>query len=105
MEEIIELKGITEHYFVIKCQYLCDRLSPEGVDLVLDCLSGEDTNKGINITKPLGRYVLFGTASVITGETKSFFSFAKSVSSERELTRAVAIDRTADDRECSNTCC
>ena len=57
-----------------------NRISAEGVDLVLDCLSGEDTNKGINITKPLGRYVLFGTASVITGETKSFFSFAKSVS-------------------------
>ena len=36
------------------------RLCPEGVDLVLDCLSGEDTNKGINITKPLGKYVIYG---------------------------------------------
>ena len=38
----------------------CHRVSPDGVDIVLDCLCGEDTNKGINILKPLGRYVLFG---------------------------------------------
>ena len=60
------------------------RLSPDGVDLVLDCLCGEDTNKGISITKSLGKYVLYGTGNVITGETKSFFSFAKSVSITHE---------------------
>ncbi|KAK2184204.1 hypothetical protein NP493_278g03005 [Ridgeia piscesae] len=54
------------------------KISPDGVDVVLDCLCGEDTNKGISILKPLGRYVLFGSSNVVTGETKSFFSFAKS---------------------------
>ncbi|ELT93748.1 hypothetical protein CAPTEDRAFT_162708 [Capitella teleta] len=52
--------------------------SPEGVDIVLDCLCGEDTNRGISILKPLGKYILYGSSNVVTGETKSFFSFAKS---------------------------
>ncbi len=30
------------------------------MDLVLDCLCGEDTNRGISLLKPLGRYVLYG---------------------------------------------
>ncbi|XP_013784674.1 synaptic vesicle membrane protein VAT-1 homolog-like isoform X2 [Limulus polyphemus] len=54
------------------------KLSPEGVDIVLDCLYGDDANKGYNLLKPLGRYILYGTSSIVTGETKSFFSFAKS---------------------------
>ncbi|XP_014779832.1 synaptic vesicle membrane protein VAT-1 homolog-like isoform X2 [Octopus bimaculoides] len=54
------------------------KISPEGVDIVMDCLCGDDTNKGISLLKPMGRYILFGTSSVVTGETKSFFSFAKS---------------------------
>ncbi|XP_033753884.1 synaptic vesicle membrane protein VAT-1 homolog-like [Pecten maximus] len=54
------------------------KLSPEGVDIVLDCLCGDDTNKGISLLKPMGKYVLYGSSNVVTGETKSFFSFAKS---------------------------
>ncbi|XP_052815374.1 synaptic vesicle membrane protein VAT-1 homolog-like [Mya arenaria] len=54
------------------------KLSPEGVDIVLDCMCGEDTNKGISLLKPMGKYVLYGSSNIVTGETKSFFSFAKS---------------------------
>ncbi|XP_076357868.1 synaptic vesicle membrane protein VAT-1 homolog-like [Tachypleus tridentatus] len=54
------------------------KISPDGVDLVLDCLCGDDTNKGYSLLKPLGRYVLYGTSNVVSGETKSFFTFAKS---------------------------
>ncbi|KAH3768721.1 synaptic vesicle membrane protein VAT-1 homolog-like [Dreissena polymorpha] len=54
------------------------KLAPDGVDIVLDCICGEDTNKGISLLKPMGKYVLYGSSSIITGETKSFFSFAKS---------------------------
>ncbi|XP_076325258.1 synaptic vesicle membrane protein VAT-1 homolog-like isoform X3 [Tachypleus tridentatus] len=55
------------------------KLCPKGVDVVLDCLYGDDSKKGYNLLKPLGRYILYGTSSFVTGETKSFFSFAKSV--------------------------
>ncbi|KAJ8303262.1 hypothetical protein KUTeg_019658 [Tegillarca granosa] len=54
------------------------KLSPEGVDIVLDCMCGDDTNKGIALLKPMGKYVLYGSSNIVTGETKSFFSFAKS---------------------------
>lgn len=55
-----------------------NKLSPDGIDLVLDCLCGEDCKKGYSLLKPLGRYVLYGTSCIVAGETKSFFSFAKS---------------------------
>lgn len=41
------------------------RVSPEGVDIVLDSLCGEDTNKGIGILKPLGKYILFGKTQLV----------------------------------------
>lgn len=57
----------------------CCRISPVGVDLVLDCLCGDDANKGYSLLKPMGKYILYGTSNIITGETKSLFSLAKSV--------------------------
>ncbi|GCB64729.1 hypothetical protein scyTo_0000320, partial [Scyliorhinus torazame] len=54
------------------------RISPDGVDIVLDCLCGENTGKGLGLLKPLGTYILYGSSNMVTGETKSFFTFAKS---------------------------
>ncbi|XP_032813653.2 synaptic vesicle membrane protein VAT-1 homolog-like [Petromyzon marinus] len=54
------------------------RVCPGGVDIVLDCLCGENTAKGLALLKPMGTYILYGSSNVVTGETKSFFSFAKS---------------------------
>lgn len=45
---------------IIQYKFLFHRLFPDGVDLVLDCICGEDANKGYNLLKPLGRYVLYG---------------------------------------------
>lgn len=45
---------------------------------MLDCLCGEEVNRGYGLLKPMGKYVLFGSANVVTGETKSFFSLARS---------------------------
>lgn len=68
------------HLFDHNADYVQEvkKLFPDGVDLVLDCLCGEDANKGYGLLRPLGRYVLYGTSSIVSGETKSFFSFAKS---------------------------
>ncbi|XP_065204763.1 synaptic vesicle membrane protein VAT-1 homolog-like [Planococcus citri] len=54
------------------------KLAPEGIDLVLDCLCGEECNRGYSLLKPMGKYILYGSANVVTGETKSIFSVAKS---------------------------
>lgn len=55
------------------------RVVPEGVDLVLDCQCGEESNRGYNLLAPMGRYILFGASNVVTGETRSIFSAARSV--------------------------
>ncbi|XP_063919665.1 synaptic vesicle membrane protein VAT-1 homolog-like isoform X2 [Zophobas morio] len=54
------------------------KVLPDGVDIVLDCLCGEECNKGYNLLKPMGKYILYGSSNVVTGETKSFFSAARS---------------------------
>jgi NADPH-dependent curcumin reductase CurA len=36
------------------------RLSPEGVDIFLDCLCGEECNRGYSLLKPMGKYILYG---------------------------------------------
>lgn len=74
------IRTVFDHVFDHTVDYVQEirKVSPDGVNIVLDSLCGEDTNKGIAILKPLGKYVLFGSSSVVTGETKSFFSFAKS---------------------------
>ena len=41
---------------------------------MLDCLSGEDTNKGINITKPLGKYVIYGKKVYKTSDNQTQYS-------------------------------
>ena len=40
-------------------------------------MCGEHTNKGISITKPLGKYILYGTSKNLDGESKNYFAIAK----------------------------
>jgi hypothetical protein len=46
-------------YITLLCLLLC-RISAEGVDIVLDCLCGDNTGKGLSLLKPLGTYILYG---------------------------------------------
>ncbi|XP_049478343.1 synaptic vesicle membrane protein VAT-1 homolog-like [Panthera uncia] len=74
------IKGSMTHLFDRNADYVQEvkRISAEGVDIVLDCLCGDNTGKGLSLLKPLGTYILYGSSNMVTGETKSFFSFAKS---------------------------
>nr|XP_053654332.1 synaptic vesicle membrane protein VAT-1 homolog-like [Cherax quadricarinatus] len=54
------------------------KVCPDGVDVVLDCQGGDECNKGYSLLKPLGRYILYGPSSIVTGETKSILSVIKS---------------------------
>lgn len=54
------------------------KVSPEGVDLFLDCLGGEECNRGYFLIKPLGKYIIYGSSNMVTGESKSFFGLARS---------------------------
>uniref|UniRef100_A0A667Z4B9 Vesicle amine transport 1-like n=1 Tax=Myripristis murdjan TaxID=586833 RepID=A0A667Z4B9_9TELE len=76
----VAIRDSVTHLFDRNTDYVQEvkKLSPEGVDIVLDCLCGENTGKGLGLLKPLGTYILYGASNMVTGETKSFFSFAKS---------------------------
>ncbi|XP_034413286.1 synaptic vesicle membrane protein VAT-1 homolog-like [Cyclopterus lumpus] len=74
------IKDSVTHLFDRNVDYIQEvkKISPEGVDIVLDCLCGDNTGKGLTLLRPLGTYILYGASNLVTGETKSFFSFAKS---------------------------
>ncbi|CAL8243672.1 unnamed protein product [Lota lota] len=76
----VAIRDSVTHIFDRNADYVQEvkKISPEGVDIVLDCLSGEHTGKGLILLKPLGAYILYGASNMVTGETKSFFSIAKS---------------------------
>ncbi|XP_056404009.1 synaptic vesicle membrane protein VAT-1 homolog [Hyla sarda] len=54
------------------------KISPKGVDIVLDPLGGSDTCKGYNLLKPMGRLVIYGAANLLTGQKKNIMALAKS---------------------------
>lgn len=78
--ELDNVKESAAHVLDRSADYVAEikKISPDGVDLVLDCLCGDDANKGYNLLKPMGRYVLYGTSFMVSGETKSIFSAVKS---------------------------
>ncbi|KAM8836620.1 synaptic vesicle membrane protein VAT-1 homolog [Spinachia spinachia] len=53
------------------------KISPKGVDIVLDPLGGSDTQKGFSLLKPLGTLVVFGAANCVTGQKKNLLAMAK----------------------------
>lgn len=74
------LKSTINHLLERGSDYASEvrKLAPEGVDIFLDCLCGEECNRGYSLLKPMGKYILYGSSNVVTGETKSIFSVARS---------------------------
>lgn len=78
--EALKANGNIDHLLERGSDYTNEvrKVSPDGVDIVLDCLCGEECNRGYSLLKPMGKYILYGSSNVVTGETKSFFSAARS---------------------------
>lgn len=78
--EALKVNGNIDHLLERGSDYTNEvrKVSPDGVDIVLDCLCGEECNRGYSLLKPMGKYILYGSSNVVTGETKSFFSAARS---------------------------
>ncbi|XP_075436275.1 synaptic vesicle membrane protein VAT-1 homolog [Ascaphus truei] len=53
------------------------KISPKGVDVVLDPLGGSDTCKAFNLLKPMGKLVIYGSANLLTGQKKNLMALAK----------------------------
>lgn len=77
--EALAATGLIDH-LIDRADYVNEvrKITTEGVDVVLDCLCGEECNRGYGLLKPMGKYILYGSSNVVTGETKSFFSVARS---------------------------
>ncbi|KAG5854850.1 hypothetical protein ANANG_G00042190 [Anguilla anguilla] len=43
------------------------KISPKGLDIILDPLGGSDTHKAFNLLKPMGKLITYGTANMLTG--------------------------------------
>lgn len=77
--ETLAATGLIDH-LIDRSDYVNEvrKITTEGVDIVMDCLCGEECNRGYGLLKPMGKYILYGSSNVVTGETKSFFSVARS---------------------------
>ncbi|XP_057682788.1 synaptic vesicle membrane protein VAT-1 homolog [Corythoichthys intestinalis] len=62
------------------------KISPTGVDIVLDPLGGADSKKGFDLLKPFGSLITFGAANCVTGQTKSLCALIKTWRSQLTTT-------------------
>jgi len=54
------------------------KILPEGVNLVFDCLNGENVHKMFGVLQPLGHYIMYGTTSSNSGLLSAAKSWFKS---------------------------
>ncbi|XP_030630135.1 synaptic vesicle membrane protein VAT-1 homolog [Chanos chanos] len=54
------------------------KISPKGLDIILDPLGGSDTQKAFNLLKPMGTLIVYGAANRLTGQKKNLLALAKS---------------------------
>ncbi|CAF0930745.1 unnamed protein product [Adineta steineri] len=77
---IIEDMGCTHPIDYHTQDYVSEirKISPQGVDIIMDPLNGEDSVRGFDLLKPLGRIIYFGAANVAaSGENRSYFTAFK----------------------------
>ena len=70
-----------DHYIERGVDYNAEirRISPLGVDLILDAECGSNFHDDYNLLKPMGKYILYGTHADVSGESRSFLGTAKAV--------------------------
>lgn len=77
-QEYLKANGVDHFIDYTSVDYLDEvrKISPEGVDIVMDPLNGEHSIKGYELLKPMGRIVHFGVASM-TSENRSLVNAFK----------------------------
>ncbi|XP_041856802.1 synaptic vesicle membrane protein VAT-1 homolog [Melanotaenia boesemani] len=53
------------------------KISPKGLDIILDPLGGSDTHKAYNLLKPMGKLITYGAANMLAGQRKNLLAVAK----------------------------
>ncbi|XP_066484206.1 synaptic vesicle membrane protein VAT-1 homolog [Tiliqua scincoides] len=77
--DALKENGVTHPIDYRATDYVAEvrKISPKGVDVVLDPLGGSDTTKGFNLLKPMGKLVSYGVANLLTGQRKNLMAMAK----------------------------
>jgi len=77
--DVIRRNGVTHPIDYTKTDYAAEirKISPKGVDIVLDPLNGADAVKGYELLKPMGKIIHFGAANAVSGPTRSLWSMAR----------------------------
>ncbi|XP_072522839.1 synaptic vesicle membrane protein VAT-1 homolog [Salminus brasiliensis] len=78
--EVIKQGGVTHPIDYRTRDYAEEirKISPKGLDIVLDPLGGSDTQKAFNLLKPMGTLIVYGAANRLTGQKKNLLALAKS---------------------------
>uniref|UniRef100_A0A8C6QDH0 Enoyl reductase (ER) domain-containing protein n=1 Tax=Nannospalax galili TaxID=1026970 RepID=A0A8C6QDH0_NANGA len=65
--EVLKENGVTHPIDYHTTDYVDEikKISPKGVDIVMDPLGGSDTAKGYNLLKPMGKVVTYGELVVL----------------------------------------
>ncbi|CAF2831197.1 unnamed protein product [Rotaria sp. Silwood2] len=76
------LRAHIHYLFEHDMDYIEDvkKIAPDGVDLVLDCMAGDDCERGLALLKFNGKYIMYGTSSLLSWSVKSFFGLTKGMS-------------------------
>lgn len=77
-EDVKKYISLFKIFFIETCAYssVC-RVAPEGVDLILDCMGGDDCERGLALLKFNGKYIMYGTSSVLSWDVKNLFGLTK----------------------------
>ncbi|GBM52728.1 Synaptic vesicle membrane protein VAT-1 [Araneus ventricosus] len=77
--QLIKENGVTHAIDYQNSDFVDDvlKIAPRGVDIILDCLSGNDFVRAQKCLKSMGRIVHIGISSMISGEKKSILRALK----------------------------
>lgn len=77
--EVLKENGATHPIDYHTTDYVDEikKISPKGVDIVMDPLGGSDTAKGYHLLKPMGKVVTYGMANLITGPKRNLMAMAR----------------------------
>lgn len=77
--EVLKENGVTHPIDYHTTDYVDEikKISPKGVDIVMDPLGGSDTAKGYNLLKPMGKVVTYGMANLLTGPKRNLMAMAR----------------------------
>ncbi|KAM8817759.1 synaptic vesicle membrane protein VAT-1 homolog [Rhynchonycteris naso] len=77
--EVLKENGVTYPIDYHTTDYVEEikKISPKGVDIVMDPLGGSDTTKGYNLLKPMGKVITYGMANLMTGPKRNLVAMAR----------------------------